>query len=144
VALSVGTVGSGTADPARSLDRFGNLVGRPALVRPEEVKEALRVLGFNRSVPGGKAEGEAESALREDGLSAWHGHCVALEAAIDARLDLARALGALHAQDRSLCAAVTQCPVRVLAERGLGSRASLYRRIAELRCALTAHGLRAA
>jgi RNA polymerase sigma-70 factor (ECF subfamily) len=79
-----------------------------------------------------------------DSLSAWHGHCVALEAAIDAHLDLARALGALHARDLRLCAAVTQCPVRVLAERGLGSRATLYRRLRELRCALAAHGARAA
>lgn len=79
-----------------------------------------------------------------DGLSAWHGHCAALEAAIDARLDLARALGALHARDLWLCAAVTQCPVQVLAERGLGSRATLYRRLRELRCALAAHGARAA
>ena len=79
-----------------------------------------------------------------DGLSTWHGHCVAVEAAIDARLDLARALGALHARDLRLCAAVTQCPVRVLAQRGLGSRATLYRRLRELRCALAAHGARAA
>lgn len=79
-----------------------------------------------------------------DSLSAWHGHCVTVEAAIDARLDLARALGALHARDLRLCAAVTQCPVRVLAERGLGSRATLYRRLRELRCALAAHGARAA
>ena len=79
-----------------------------------------------------------------DGLSAWHGHCVALEAAIDARIDLARALGALHARDRSLCAAATQCPVRALVERGLGSRATLYRRLRDLRCALAAHGARAA
>lgn len=86
----------------------------------------------------------AERLGETDSLSAWHGHCVALEAAIDARLDLARALGALHARDRSLCAAATQCPVRVLAERGLGSRATLYRRLHELRCALAAHGARAA
>lgn len=79
-----------------------------------------------------------------DSLSAWHGHCIALEAAIDVRIDLARALGALHAPDRSLCAAATQCPVRVLAERGLGSRATLYRRLRELRCVLAAHGARAA
>ena len=79
-----------------------------------------------------------------DGLSAWQRHTVALEAAIDARLDLARALGALHVWDRTLCAAATQCPVRVLAERGLGSCATLYRRLHELRCALAAHGARAA
>jgi RNA polymerase sigma-70 factor (ECF subfamily) len=79
-----------------------------------------------------------------DGLSAWHGHCAALEAAIDARIDLSRALGALHARDRLLCAAVAHCPVRVLAERGHGSRATLYRRLRDLRCALAAHGARAA
>jgi DNA-directed RNA polymerase specialized sigma24 family protein len=79
-----------------------------------------------------------------DSLSTWHGHCAALEAAIDARIDLARALGALHARDRSLCAAATNCPIRVLAERGLGSRATLYRRLRDLRCVLAAHGARAA
>ena len=44
----------------------------------------------------------------------------------------------------TLCAAATHSPVRVLAERGLGSRAGLYRRITDLRCALAAHGLRVA
>jgi len=79
-----------------------------------------------------------------DGLAAWHGHCVAPEAAIDARIDLARSLSALSVRDRSLCAALTHCPVRLLAERGLGSRATLYRRLRELRCALAAQGARAA
>ena len=63
---------------------------------------------------------------------------------IERRIDLARTLGARDAKDRTLCAAVCVCPVGVLAERGFGARASLDRRIAELRCALTAHGLRAA
>ena len=64
VALTVGTVGSGTADAALSLYRFGKLVGRPVLIRPEEVSEAFRVLGIDRSESGGKAEEEAEAALR--------------------------------------------------------------------------------
>ena len=94
--------------------------------------------------PAGDGTTLADRLGEADSLSAWHGHCVALEAAIDARIDLARALGALHARDRSLCAAATQCPVRVLVERGLGSRATLYRRLRDLRCALAAHGARAA
>jgi hypothetical protein len=64
VALMAGTVGSGTADAALSRYRFRNLEGRPVLVRPEEVTEALRVLGIGHSEPGGKAEEEAERALR--------------------------------------------------------------------------------
>jgi RNA polymerase sigma-70 factor (ECF subfamily) len=95
-------------------------------------------------VPGSDGETLAEQLGENDGLSAWHGQGAADEAAIERRIDLARALGALQPRDRSLCAAATQCPVRVLAERGLGSRASLYRRIADLRCALAAHGLRVA
>ena len=79
-----------------------------------------------------------------DSLSAWHGHCVALEAVIDASIDLARALGALHPRDRSLCAAAAQWSVRALSARGHGSRATLYRRLRNLRCVLAAHGARAA
>jgi RNA polymerase sigma-70 factor (ECF subfamily) len=79
-----------------------------------------------------------------DSLAAWHGQCIALETAIAANIDLSRALGALHPRDRSLCAAMARCPVRGLVGRGLGSRATLYRRLRELRCVLAAHGARAA
>ena len=79
-----------------------------------------------------------------DGLASWHGSRAAVDAVLDARMDLERALGALHARDRSLCAAVAQCPVRLLAERGHGSRATLYRRLRDLRCALAAYGARSA
>ena len=60
------------------------------------------------------------------------------------RIDLARALGALEARDLTLCAAMAQCPIRGLVGRGLGSRATLYRRLRNLRCVLAAHGARAA
>ena len=83
-------------------------------------------------------------SARPTASSAWYGHCVALEAAIDARIDLARALGALHARDRTLCAAARSARSASLAGRGLGSRATLYRRLRDLRCVLAAHGARAA
>ena len=38
----------------------------------------------------------------------------------------------------------SQCPIRGLVGRGIGPRATLYRRLRELRCALAAHGARAA
>lgn len=94
--------------------------------------------------PAGDGTNLGDRLGEADSLSALHGHCVALDAVIDARIDLARALGALHPRDRSLCAVATQCPVRALAARGLGSRATLYRRLRDLRCALAAHGGRAA
>ena len=94
--------------------------------------------------PAGDGISLADRLCEADSLSAWQGHCVALEAVIDARIDLARALGALQARDRSICAAASECPVRVLADRGHGSRATLYRRLRDLRCVLAAHGARAA
>jgi RNA polymerase sigma-70 factor (ECF subfamily) len=123
------------------------------VLRNQASRIAVRVARERRATGGGMLsldEPAGDGATlgdrlgETDSLFAWHGHCVALEAVIDARIDLARALGALHPRDRSLCAAATQCPVRALVERGLGSRATLYRRLRDLRCALAAHGARAA
>jgi RNA polymerase sigma-70 factor (ECF subfamily) len=86
----------------------------------------------------------AERLSEADGLAAWHGHCAAVEAIVEARLDLARALGALDQSDRRLCAAACDCRARMLAMQGFGSRATIYRRLRDLRCALAAHGARAA
>ena len=55
-----------------------------------------------------------------------------------------RLLGALEARDLTLCAAMARCPICGLVGRGFGSRATLYRRLRNLRCVLTAHGARAA
>jgi RNA polymerase sigma-70 factor (ECF subfamily) len=95
-------------------------------------------------VPGREGETLGDQLGEDCGLSTWHGQRASGEAMIERRIDLTRTLGALRAEDRVLCAAVCLCPVSSLAEHGFGARASLYRRIAELRCALTAHGLRAA
>lgn len=86
----------------------------------------------------------ADRLSEADGLAAWHGHCFAVEAIVEARLDLARALGTLDRGERQLCAAVGDCRARVLGMRGLGSRATIYRRLRDLRCALSALGARAA
>jgi RNA polymerase sigma-70 factor (ECF subfamily) len=63
---------------------------------------------------------------------------------IERRIDLARALGALESLDLRLCAAMADCPIRCLVDRGFGSRATLYRRLRNLRCVLAANGARAA
>lgn len=123
------------------------------VLRHQSVRIAARVARERRAANGallsldaagtdGRTLGEGLSEA--DGLAAWHGQDVPPQSAAERRLDLSRSLGALDGEDRALCAALGHCPVRTLAERGFGSRAALYRRIAELRCALTARGLRAA
>jgi RNA polymerase sigma-70 factor (ECF subfamily) len=93
---------------------------------------------------GGDGRKLGDRLTEEDGITAWFGGCVCVVEATDRRIDLARALGALQARDLTLCAAMAQCPVRGLAGRGHGSRATLYRRLRELRCMLAAHGAWAA
>lgn len=95
-------------------------------------------------VSAGDGETVVEQLGDDDGLSAWHGQRAADEAATERRIDLARVLGALEARDLTLCAAMAHCPIRGLADRGFGSRATLYRRLRNLRCVLAAHGARAA
>lgn len=95
-------------------------------------------------VPDAGGRTLADRLSEADGLAAWHGHCFAIDAIVEARLDLARALGALDRSERQLCAAACDCRARVFGIRSFGSRATIYRRLRDLRCALAAHGAREA
>ncbi len=95
-------------------------------------------------VPCGDGTTLADRLSANDGPAAWHGGRACTIEATDCRIDLARALGALEACDLTLCAAIAHCPVRDLAGRGFGSRATIYRRLQDLRCVLAANGARAA
>ena len=94
--------------------------------------------------PGIDGRALADRLGGDDGLAVWNGQCAAIEDMTERRIDLARALGALESLDLRLCAAMANCPIRGLVDRGLGSRATLYRRLRNLRCILAAHGARAA
>jgi RNA polymerase sigma-70 factor (ECF subfamily) len=76
-----------------------------------------------------------------DGLAAWHGQTCCSAAVSELRQALQTALARLPAEDRHFCAALAHRPVTALAAEGLGSRSALYRRLANLRHVLTAHGL---
>lgn len=93
---------------------------------------------------GGDGRTLADRLTEEDGLAAWHGCCACCVEATDRRIGLARAFAALDARDLMLCAAMAHRPIRGMACCGLGSRATLHRRLRDLRCALAAHGARAA
>jgi RNA polymerase sigma-70 factor (ECF subfamily) len=76
-----------------------------------------------------------------DGLAAWHGQhrCAAEDAEL--RHDLARALGVLPEEARTLCAALGTRAVADLIGRDGLSRSALYRRLARLRLELAMRGL---
>jgi len=76
-----------------------------------------------------------------DGLASWYGKIRTADEDLEAGLALSRALARLPEPDRRLCAALAHRSVAALASEGFGSRSALYRRIADLRHVLTAHGL---
>lgn len=82
-----------------------------------------------------------ETLADGDGLAAWHGQYRGAAAKLEARLALSRALARLPETDRRFCAALADRSVSALAAEGFGSRSALYRRLADLRLVLTAHGL---
>jgi len=77
----------------------------------------------------------------QDGLGTWHGQSPDTHLSTEYSIDIGRALGRLSHKDRVICAGLAHGPVVMLAKRGLGSRSALYRRISDLRFALTLHGL---
>jgi RNA polymerase sigma-70 factor (ECF subfamily) len=76
-----------------------------------------------------------------DGFSAFLGQPVDAAAITEQRIDAERGLGLIGPDDRSLCAALSHKTIDRLAISGRGSRASLYRRVKEIRFAFTAYGL---
>ena len=119
------------------------LAGRVLLLRPFYVRTVLAAL----CAPGG-GEAERNACLAADMASlnslarrlalSIHVATRKREALPDA---LQAALARLPAEDRRFCAALAHRPVTALAAEGFGSRSALYRRLADLRHVLTAHGL---
>lgn len=76
-----------------------------------------------------------------DGLSTWHGQDLCPIEEAELRHDLARALGDLPEDARSLCAALGSCAIAEIVGRSGTSRSALYRHIARLRLDLAMRGL---
>ncbi len=89
----------------------------------------------------GAREPVGDTLTEEDGLAAWHGQACCAAAVTELHHALQAALAQLPAADRRFCAALAHRPVTALAAEGFGSRSALYRRLADLRHVLTAHGL---
>ncbi|MCC5965324.1 MAG: hypothetical protein JJU24_04240 [Natronohydrobacter sp.] len=89
----------------------------------------------------GTREPVGETLTEEDGLAAWHGQACCAAAVTELHHALQAALARLAVEDRRFCAALAHRPITALAAEGFGSRSALYRRLADLRHVLTAHGL---
>jgi RNA polymerase sigma factor (sigma-70 family) len=82
-----------------------------------------------------------ESLVEGDGYNSWLAHPHDRFATIDRRLDLGRALGKLPPRDLSLCVKLAEQTPAELSRSGKFSRATLYRRLRNIRMRLLAEGI---
>ena len=134
-------------DPSRgSIGAFANIV-----LRNQSSRIAMRHHRKRRAQGGpllslevpltGTQDPVGDTLTEDDGLATWHGQTCCAAAFTELHHALQAALARLPAEDRRFCAALAHRPVTALAAEGFGSRSALYRRLAELRHVLTAHGL---
>lgn len=134
-------------DPSRgSIGAFANIVLRNQssriAMRHHRQRRAQGGSLFSLEVPlAGTRDPIGDTLTEDDGLAAWHGQTCCAAAVTELHHALQAALARLPAEDRRFCAALAHRPVTALAVEGFGSRSALYRRLADLRHVLTAHGL---
>jgi len=134
-------------DPSRgSIGAFANIVLRNQssriAMRHHRQRRAQGGSMLSLEVPlAGTREPVGDTLTEDDGLAAWHGQTCFAAAVTELCHAMETALARLPAEDRRFCAALAHRPVTALAAEGFGSRSALYRRLAELRHVLTAHGL---
>ncbi|MCE8556345.1 hypothetical protein KBY29_18680 [Ruegeria pomeroyi] len=134
-------------DPSRgSIGAFANIVLRNQssriAMRHHRQRRAQGGSLLSLEVPlAGTREPVGDTLTEDDGLAAWHGQTCCAATVTELHHALQAALARLPAEDRRFCAALAHRPVTALAAEGFGSRSALYRRLADLRHVLTAHGL---
>lgn len=138
-------------DPERGpLGPFaGTVLSNRATRIANKLKRERRMYGatpisLDDTVPESDGLTRSDLLSEADGLSALFGQPVDAFAAAEHRLDVERGLGSLEPADGALCAALSRTTVDCLAASGHGARSSLYRRVKDIRLALTATGMRAA
>ena len=129
-----------------SIGAFANIVLRNQssriAIRHHRQRRAQGGSLLSLEVPlAGSKEPVGDTLTEDDGLAAWHGQSCCAVSVSDEHRALEIALARLPAEDRRFCAALADRPVSALAAEGFGSRSALYRRLADLRHVLTAHGL---
>jgi RNA polymerase sigma-70 factor (ECF subfamily) len=141
--------------PAYDADRgtlgafAGAILANRATRIANKVKRERRMYGatpisLDEAIPESDGLTRGDLIAEADGLSALFGQPVDAFTAAEERLDAERGLGSLEPADGALCAALSRTTVDRLAASGHGARSSLYRRVKDIRLALTAIGVRAA
>jgi DNA-directed RNA polymerase specialized sigma24 family protein len=145
----------GAFDPKRgSLEAFATVCfrhrGYCLVQQAQRDRRRQHLTGFDEVVGGdGGACGDETLTLAEmlpeaAGLGAWCGQPSDAVADLQRRLDLDRAASVIAPRDRPLCVALSaDAPSAAIAAAGT-SRATAYRRIAEMRLRLLAAGITAA
>ncbi|MFI0397035.1 hypothetical protein [Paracoccus jiaweipingae] len=129
-----------------SIGAFANIVLRNQssriAIRHHRQRRAQGGSLLSLEVPlAGSKEPVGDTLTEDDGLAAWHGQSCCAVSVSNERRALETALARLPVEDRHFCAALADRPVSALAAAGFASRSALYRRLADLRHVLTAHGL---
>jgi RNA polymerase sigma-70 factor (ECF subfamily) len=138
-------------DPERgSIGAFAGIILANRATRiANRVRRERRTFGpvpvsLDEIIPDSDGLTRGDLVAEDEGLAAHFGRPVDAFAAAERRLDLERGLGSLDRHDGALSAALSQTTVDRLAASGYGARSSLYRRVRDIRLALTAVGVRAA
>jgi RNA polymerase sigma-70 factor (ECF subfamily) len=101
-------------------------------------------LSLDRPLSGDDSTVVGDLFSQDQGLGALFGQTFDPADEITARVSLDAGLSALDVPDQDLCAALVTSTIDQLATSGHGARASLYRRLKNVRLALLAHGVEAA
>jgi DNA-directed RNA polymerase specialized sigma24 family protein len=133
-------------DPTRgSLGAFaGKVIAHRAArlaARIRRDREVFSSVSLDDPLSGTNGDTLGDMIAESDGYAAAMGQPTDGFAAVERRLDLDRALGALRRSDLALCAQLIQRTPTELSQDGVGSRATLYRQVHEIRLRLMIGGL---
>lgn len=133
-------------DPAKgTLGAFARVCMRHAALRIGEQHRQRRrrahAVSLDDRLPGSEELTFADVLTEADSYGSWCGQPSDAFAALERRLDLERAVGAIDPQDHPLCAALSRHTPHEFGEQRTMPRMRIYRRIREIRLRLLAAGI---
>jgi hypothetical protein len=138
----------GAFDPTRG--QLGAFAGRVMANRATRLAQRItrhrrmygaRPVSLDEIIPDTDGLTRGDLIAEEEGLSAHLGQPVDAFIPTEHRIDVERGVGSLEPGEGALCAALSHASVDRLATTGHGARSSIYRRIKNIRLALTAAGV---
>lgn len=133
-----------------SIGAFANIVlGHRTAELAQKVKRERALFGLSpvsldEPLPGCGGQTLGESVAEDGGLAVLHGQIADPFDVVEQQVDMQRSMLALDTSAQKLCAGLRHNTVNDLADLGFGARSSLYRRVKDIRLALTAFGIQPA